>query len=126
MPRSLKTWDQFKINFTIAYTDLQDTTSTARQTGYANNTESTMYQDTVEAIANLANATMADREVFSVLTATVSRLTIDLAVANAKLVEATAENVALTKQSASKRPNVTHTDASYAHYCWTHGITSSH
>ena len=56
-----------------------------------------MHQDTVEAIANLANATMVDREAVSVLTATVSRLTIDLAVANVKLVETTAANTALTK-----------------------------
>lgn len=97
IPRNLKTLEQFNTNITIAYTDFQDTISTERQTWYSKNTESTIHQDTVTSIANLANATMVDREAVYVHTATVSRLTVNLAVANAKLVKAKAANAALTK-----------------------------
>lgn len=68
MPRNLRIWNQFNIDLTIAYTDLQDTISTSRQSGYANNTESTVHQDTLTAIANLANIILIDRGTVSVLT----------------------------------------------------------
>ena len=112
----MKPWDQFKINFSIAYTNLKDKKTTVRQTGYANNIELTVHQDTVTAIANLANATVVDREVASVLTTTVSRLTVDLAVFNAKLVKAITTNLVLAKQVANNQPHIPRTNASYTHY----------
>jgi hypothetical protein len=80
---------------------------------------------------------MADRNAMSELTTTVSRLTIELADVNAKLIAALAENNALTRQLPPppatscaittfipRDPNAP--KPQYTHYCFTHGIKSSH
>ena len=56
-----------------------------------------MQRDTVTAIDNLANATIADRESMSALTLIVSNKTITLAEANEKLVSALAQITILTR-----------------------------
>ena len=94
-------------------------------------------QETINAIENLANATMSDRNAMAEFTATVSRLTIELADDNTKLIAAHSENNALTRQLTSapatshaitpfisKDPNAP--KPQYTHYCFTHGIKSSH
>lgn len=65
--------------------------------------ESTIHQDTVDVIANLANATVADRESIAALTSTVARLTVEVAAVTEKLVLALTENKRLAA-AATPRP----------------------
>ena len=80
---------------------------------------------------------MADREAMSELTATVSRLTVELSDANTKPVKALSDNNTLTCQLSStsssscaitpcvpRSPNAL--TPQYTHYYFTHGIKSSH
>ena len=80
---------------------------------------------------------MADREAMAELTATVSWITVKLADANTKLVKVLSDNNTLTRQlsstSSSSRAitpylprNPNDPKPQYTHYCFTHGIKSSH
>ena len=126
--RNLKTWDRFKDDFSEAYMDIE-ATATARTAGFqANNANlDSIHQDTVVAIENLANATLADRESIATLTTTIGKLTVDLAETNARLAKALADNASLTTKLAGRK-NTTNINrnVSYTNYCWTHGPTSSH
>ena len=133
-PAANKTWNQFKVDFAIAHEELVESNQTAQSAGFqANN--ATIQQDTVTAIENLANATLADRESMAALTLTVSNQAVALAEANANLVTARAriailENdlVAARLANDPRRPPRTPRDPSvtYTHYCWTHGPKCSH
>ena len=129
-----KNWSSFKTYFASAHEELVESTQTARSAGFQTNNANTIFQ-TVTAINNLANATLADRESMAALTLTVSTQTVALAEANLKLVSALAKITALKRELGAARlspnprpgpriprdPNTT-----YTHYCWTHGPTFSH
>jgi hypothetical protein len=96
-----KTWTEFKRVFTLAHQELRESTQTAHKSGFhsANSAmdqqtvdHQDIQQDTVDAIANLATATAADRTTVATLTATNSRLTQELLAVNAKLVRALEQN----------------------------------
>ena len=136
-PDADRTWVQFKIDFSIAHQELVESTQTAQTAGYQGNNADSGHlnaereQDTIEAISNLANATLADRESIAALTQTISRLTVEIAESNAKLVRALAANNELTKKLANTSRVRTPRDPdlpppSYTHYCYTHGPKSSH
>jgi len=79
----------------------------------------------VEAIANLVNATVADRESIAALTNTVARLTVQAATVNEKLVKDLTENKHLSATAAGTNSDP-RMEVSYTHYCWTHGPKCSH
>ena len=80
----------------------------------------------MEAITNLVSAIVTYGQAIYVLTDVVNRLTVDLEVVNEKLVKVLATNAELTRKVANIIPYTTHTVTVYIHYCWTHGIISSH
>ncbi len=130
-----KTWDNFKAAFATAHQEYRETQTTSKQAGYhsANSAAAFELQDTVEALANLATATAADRSTVAQLSATNASLTTELAQQTAQLATARAEITALKIEVASlKRPGqatplrpprvYTHTNTNY---CWSHGYKVS-
>ena len=105
LPRNLRTWYKFKVDFTETYTDLEDATATIRTTGFQSNflQQDTIYQDTVTSIENLVNARVTDRKTIAQLTKTISNLTVDRAEANTKLVKALVDNATLTTKLFDRR-----------------------
>jgi hypothetical protein len=107
-----KTWPQFKIDFTRAHQEYHKSQvvtpgaagflATGKMPEYDAPDES--QQQTIDAIANLATATAADRSAVAALSGTVSELTKDLSKANTKLVAALEKISLLTQQLASSRP----------------------
>ena len=136
-PAHEKIWANFKLVFAIAHQELIESTQTAQGSGYqSNNTTEVFQQETINAIENLANATMADRKAMAELTATISRLIVELADANTKLVKMLSNNNTLIRQldstSSSSRaittnvPRLNTPEPQDVHYCFTHVIKSSH
>jgi hypothetical protein len=117
-----KTWTTFKIFFARAHREFRDTKTTTTGAGYGS-ANAAYQQETVDAIANLATATAHDRATVATLSATVSKLTSELASANAKLITALSAVAALT--SASKAPPDT-PRAANRHYCWSCGFKCEH
>ena len=125
-PAVQKTWAQFKVDFSIAHTELVEFSQTARSSGYQANNATAVQQETVAAISNLANATQADRESTASLTSPVTTLTTDLSSANDKLVKALARITVLEKELAAAKlgqPGATTPNKGFSkiHYCSTHG-----
>jgi hypothetical protein len=93
-----KTWTAFKPIFTLAHQELRDALHTSKSAGLqsANNAmesdQHNIQQDTVDAIANLATATAANRSTVATLSATNSKLVAEILVLNAKLVKALEAN----------------------------------
>ena len=100
-----------------------------------------LQQETATAIANLANATLADRSTMTAMQATITTLTSQLAEANQKLMDSLNANTTLKEVIAAGGGNSNasgnssrnsgnngsgYTAAQYIHYCWTHGPKSSH
>ena len=85
-----KTWAQFKIDFTVAHKELREDQQTTRGAGFHANAVQDLQQETATAtsIANLANATLADRETMTAMQANISTLTAQLSESNTKLVDA--------------------------------------
>jgi hypothetical protein len=86
---AVKTWEQFKIDFSTAHRDFRLTNQTAHQSGFhsanmmiEHGREETM-QDTVDAIAQLATETASDRGTVATLTATNAKLATQLEAAEA-------------------------------------------
>ena len=106
LPAAQKTWEQFKIHFSRAYNDLKETMDTTRSAGFANNAE------TAQALNNLANAAVADREAMANMTATINSLTQQLAETNAKLSQSLSlttslqEEVTLLRKKNPKTPPI--------------------
>ena len=137
-PALERTWANFKIAFSMAHQELLESTQTAQSSGFqVNHMADGVQQETITAISHLANATMADRESMATLTATVGRLTVELAETNAKLVRALADNNILARQVGTSgspaRPggqfisrDPSPPKPQYINYCHTHGIKSSH
>ena len=141
-----KTWPQFKIDFTRAHQEYRESqVTTPGAAGFLATGEPSEYdapdesqQQTIDAIANLATATAADRSAVAALSGTVSELTKDLSKANAKLVAALEKISLLTQQLASSRlgrnprgnPAPTNDSSAHSsarsHYCWTCGHKSEH
>ena len=136
-----KTWAQFKVDFTIAHNELREDQRTTRDAGFQAN--SAIQQETANAIANLANATLADRETMTAMQTNIGTLTLQLAEANAKLVEALIVSTTLKEQLASRGGNGGQTRGNFSgrgnggrgggaaqpvfdKYCWTHGPTTGH
>ena len=121
-PEAQKTWEQFKTFFAIAHQEIREATQTVRDTGYNANI---MQTDTAEAITNLANVTLTDKQALTELTSTVSRLSKDLADTNAQLMKALAEINTLQKELQTERKK-SKKHGVYKKYCWTHGPNNSH
>jgi hypothetical protein len=83
-----KTWAQFKIDFAQAHTKLGEMTHTTQAGGYHNaNNVSNYLNETGEALANLATATAADRDMLRSLQATNEQLLQQNAVKDAELTQ---------------------------------------
>jgi hypothetical protein len=127
-----KTWPQFKIDFAIAYQEYSEAfETTPRAAGFSAQEIPGYHEDTIDAIANLATATAADRTAVANLTGTNALLTKDLARTNLQLIAALTQITALTKQLADTRaPN--NSTSGYPpnlerkHYCWTCGYRCLH
>jgi hypothetical protein len=133
-----KTWPQFKTDFTRAHQEYRESqVTTPGASGFLADENSSLsdQQETIDAIANLATATAADRTAVANLTTTVSDLTTALAKSNSKLVSALERITALTQQlstskTGSHRSNgrlpASADSSGRSHYCWTCGYRSPH
>jgi len=123
-----KTWPLFQDHFVAAHEDLREAQATTQSAGYheantlfATDQNADFHQDTVDALANLAVATAADRSTIAALTATIQQLTQSLDWAQVEL---------------AKRPMMAPNTAGppchdqacaadrfrYGNYCWSHGF----
>ena len=124
-PKEEKTWSNFKKHFKRAYQELRESSATTTTAGYAANN---IQESTAQAIQNMANATMADRDTMSNLTATINTLTQQLAQTNLRLNESLAltaklqADMQILKASGGKKTAAVARDK----YCWTHGIKCGH
>ena len=97
-------WLQFKIDFTIShqkYRESQATTPAAAGFNASPPNNPYAHLETIDAIANLATATAADRTAVANLTTTNAALTAELVTVNSKLVKALEKIVALNLRSES-------------------------
>ena len=127
-PAIYKTWLQFKIDFTISHQEYRESqVTTPAAAGFHASPPESAHLETIDAIANLATATAADRTAVANLTTTNATLTAELVAANAKLVTALEQIAALTSRldSAGKAPRMG-TSSERKHYCHTHGFRSTH
>jgi hypothetical protein len=129
-PAAYKTWEQFKIDFRVAYSEYSEALDIAPQAaGFHAEDHDNQHNSTIDAIANLATATAADRTAVANLTATNASLTKSLAKANETVISALTQVATLTKQLADLRtgtvPRGT-TPSTRTHYCWTCGYLSTH
>jgi hypothetical protein len=127
-----KTWEQFKADFRVSYTEYSEALDVApRAAGFHAEDYPSPHDSTVDAIANLATATAADRTAVANLTATNAAMTLSLAKTTDKLIAALTHVGTLTKQLADLRltaapaPRI---DAPIErkHYCWTCGYRCAH
>ena len=124
-----KTWDQFKQIFHEAYRDLQSLETTAQNAKYhqANNAEAYNQEseETMNALAMLAQATEADRTTVANLTQTNTSLLKQLEQANSTVETLSKTITELQKQMAALTSHNTtkmRTDTK-EQYCWSHGRT---
>jgi hypothetical protein len=84
-----KTWANFKTDFAQAHTELGEMNHTSQAAGYhnANNAVANFVNDTGDALANLATATAADRDMLRSLQATNEALLTQQAVKDAELTQ---------------------------------------
>ena len=68
---NIKTQDQSKTDFNVAYTNFIDIIATSNQVGYKN-VQFTVYNDVVGVIKNLLFTALPEKEIVSVLTTIVS------------------------------------------------------
>lgn len=119
-----KTWTNFKTVFATAHQELRECQQTTGATSFHSaNSAMTLQTETVDAIANLATATAADRASIATLTTTISKLTTELATTNTKLVKALNE-LSLRPPRNGGNPGdtgVTRPRIPGPHYCHTHG-----
>jgi hypothetical protein len=137
-----KTWEHFKRDFRVSYTEYVETLDTTPQASgfhaeaagfHAEQRE--QQESTIEAIANLATATAEDRTAVATLTKTNAALTYSLAKSGEKLIAAMAQITNLTKQLADLKANKRGTRVNEPtpdlvpgkyHYCWTCGYKCDH
>ena len=122
-----KTWDQFKIDFRVAYKEYNEALDIApRAVGFHAAGRVDSHESTIDAIANLATATAADRTAVANLTDTNASLTKSLAKTNEKLITALTQVSTLTKQLAELKGTTVATPFERKHYCWTCGYRCDH
>jgi hypothetical protein len=134
-PADEHTWDNFKTHFLLAQQILRNQQATSQQGGYHANlatwtdTQVEYHTETATALANLATANAADREVFCALVTNNSKLTEQLATA---LSEITRLTHALSNNhgiSHTRTPNTSRMTSGHPSlpksYCWTHGYKVS-
>ena len=115
-PQADKTWDRFKTHFARAYHELKEASATAKSAGYSGN--NAIQEDHVQALTNLANATVADRETMANLTATINSLSLQLSQTNAKLNDALATTARLQSEIQSlKEGKKSKEKSSFTKYC---------
>ena len=120
-----KIWDQFKIDFWRAHQELVESTQTAQTAGFqGNNTE--VQQNTIDAVSNIMNATIADRESMASLMQTIIHLTEEWTKTQEKLVAALTPLVDSNNIIKDGKPPSNRVSVSYKHYWYTHVPTSSH
>ena len=117
------------------HAELREFQQTSRSAGFqANNTE-VIQRETAEVIANLANATLADRDTMKAMQLTISTLTVQLAEANKKVIDIFNSMANLQFQLNALYSNTNRGGArrgptrnggstntlTFTHYCWTHG-----
>jgi hypothetical protein len=145
-PAIEKTWVQFKVDFALAHQELRESLLTTQGAGYhaANALIFDNQQATIDAFANLATATTADRHTVNHLSSAQNHLSTALAEATTKLIAAQADIQALKEQMEQrngpyhrKMPNNNNgnnkgNNKSYSsavtgrkyhnnNYCWSHG-----
>ena len=125
-------WPSFKTFFSEAYNDWRESqkTSAAAQYGTANSvhTKEAFEEETIAAIANLANATASDRATTARLTETNAQLTLELKKTQERLVQALEKIAKLSNRPPLRERNTNTTDVRPLdrHYCWTHGYLCEH
>ena len=121
-PRATKTWDAFKTHFAAAHNEMRESIETSTTAGF----HPTHTANAAEAINNLANATVADRETMANLTSTISTLTKQLAETNAKLSQALQLTSSLQVEVESLKQAAKKSSPALNKYCWTHGRRCNH
>jgi hypothetical protein len=122
-----KTWTNFKTVFATAHQELRECQQTTTSAGFHSaNSAMALQTETVDAIANLATATAADRASIATLTTTISNLTAELAETNTKLIKALGELAQRPpyNDSTGGRQGRDHQQRERKpgpHYCHTHG-----
>ena len=105
-PRSEKTWVKFKTHFARALKETRRSSKTSRTEGYVAHVHAAqanaelfteMQQHQIQALANLATATKADRTSVALLTKTILELSSQFALLIVKLATAQAENTRMKK-----------------------------
>ena len=121
-PEGEKTWANFKTHFTDAYTQHRIQQDTMQAAGYhgANFAGTMMQEEAVEALANLATATAADRETMANLTNTVANLTKQLALKEEEIATLKKQLSGNNRQRKPKAPTAAEKPDN-GNYCWTHG-----
>jgi hypothetical protein len=133
LPTPDHTWSNFKHHFADAATDLRDDRRTSNQSGYhaANNALEAFTNDTAEAFANLANATVADRSMMADLMATNKELLDQLKHKDSELMTL---RMQLMRRPAAPTPTGPAPTGGAArvkkrykneNYCWSHGYDVS-
>jgi hypothetical protein len=129
-PALYKNWPQFKIDFAVAYQEYNEALDIGpRAAGFNAESVSDYHEHTIDALSNLATATVADRTAVANLTETTAILTRDLAKSNASLVAALNQITSLTQKLAdfrTGRPPPSTGEYERKHYCWTCGYRSLH
>jgi hypothetical protein len=126
LPVGEKTWNRFKEHFSRAYHELKEATNTTQTGGFTAN--NVLTSDPMQALNNLANAAVADKETMASLTATISSLSQQLATANAKLTQERHFTASLQQEIQKLKDNgkFPRSTVTYDKYCWTHGIKCGH
>ena len=125
-----KTWEHFKFDFRVAYKEYNEALDVAPSAaGFHAEDSADTHDNTIDAIANLATATAADRTAVANLTDTNASLTKQLGKSSEKLIAALTQVNTLTKQLADLRATNTprsNTPFERKHYCWTCGYRCAH
>lgn len=140
LPELDKNWDNFKTHFLLAQQILRNQQATTQQGGYHanlatwNNAANDDYHtETATALANLATANAADREVFCALVTNNTKLTEQLATALSEITKLTRALNTDTHHRDRRTPTTTPIPTGGAtpslsrpkSYCWTHGYNVS-
>ena len=75
-PAVEKIWAQLKLDFAMAHAELRESQQTSKLAGFQANNAEVIPKETAEAIANLASATLADRNTMTAMQLTISTLTV--------------------------------------------------
>ena len=126
-PAVQKTWDNFKAHFLLAQDQLRMQQATSKRSGFhganyvmdkhQNTITQQIYEETAEALANLATATASDRKAMETLTNTVATLTQQLSAKDAEIKKLKEQLANKRKKETAAKPEPTDNGS----YCWSHG-----